>query len=155
MYDINDGVVRTVYSATFDESFKRRLAGIKMYDTAREIYGLRRSSGKRGSVVNHDLVFSEPDDPFTIGIVRRQLAQMPRGEAMKEGSECVEKPEEDDGQDTSRREKKRMTVVNTDVIGEFESMEGEEFIDLRVAKYFKGELYYGDEHRLKVKKKHI
>ena len=39
MYDINAAVVRTVYSATFDESFRRRLAGIKVYDTAREMYG--------------------------------------------------------------------------------------------------------------------
>ena len=50
MYDINAAVVRTVYSATFDESFRRRLAGIKVYDTAREIYGLRKRSGKHGAV---------------------------------------------------------------------------------------------------------
>ena len=47
MYDVNDAVIRTAYSATFDESFRRRLAGIKVYDSAREIYGLRRCSGKR------------------------------------------------------------------------------------------------------------
>ena len=144
MYDINDGVVRTVYSATFDESFRRRLAGIKVYDTAREIYGLRRCSGKRGSVVNHDLVFSEPDDPFTVGIVRRQLAQMSQGEELKGACEGVERSKEDDGQKSSSSEKKRTkTVINTDSVGEFESMEGEEFVDLRVAKYFKRELYYG------------
>ena len=40
MYDINASVTRTGYSETFDESFRRRLAGIKVYDTAQEVYGL-------------------------------------------------------------------------------------------------------------------
>ena len=95
MYDINAAVVRTVYSATFDESFRRRLAGIKVHDTAREIYGLRRCSGKRGAVVNHDLVFSEPDDPLTIGIVRRQLAEVSQSEALRGVSKAVEKSGKD------------------------------------------------------------
>merc|ERR1711965_254690 len=91
MYDINNAVVRTVYSATFDESFRRRIAGIKVYDTAREIYGLRKCSGKHGRVVSHDLAFSEPDDPLTIGIVRRQLAEVSKSEALRGVSKAVEK----------------------------------------------------------------
>ena len=32
-------------------------------------------------MVNHDLVLSEPDDTLTIGIVRRQLAEVSQSEA--------------------------------------------------------------------------
>ena len=43
MYDINAGVVRTVFSATFDESFVRRSCGIRVYvlSTVRSVVGKR------------------------------------------------------------------------------------------------------------------
>ena len=42
MYDVNAGIVRTVYSASFDESFVRRACGIRVYDKAREIDSAKR-----------------------------------------------------------------------------------------------------------------
>ena len=144
MYDINAAVVRTVYSATFDESFRRRLAGIKVYDTAREIYGLRKRSGKHGAVVNHDLVFSEPDDPLTIGIVRRQLAEVSQSEALRGVDKRVAKSgKEKESVVPTPKVSEIRTKIDMDSMGELDGMEGEDFIDLRVAKFFKDELFYG------------
>ena len=144
MYDINAAVVRTVYSATFDESFRRRLAGIKVYDTAREIYGLRKRSGKHGAVVNHDLVFSEPDDPLTIGIVRRQLAEVSQSEALRGVDKRVAKSgKEKESVVPTPNVSEIRTMIDMDSMGELDGMEGEDSIDLRVAKFFKDELFYG------------
>ena len=66
IYDVNAGVVRTVFSGAFDESFVRRSCGIRVYDQARAIDSAKRqrvSLGKR-PVVASKLVFQEPDDPL-------------------------------------------------------------------------------------------
>ena len=52
MYDTNAGVVRTVFSATFDESFVRRPCGIRVYDQARAIDNAKR----RGKGLGHKQV---------------------------------------------------------------------------------------------------
>ena len=70
MYDIKAGIIRTVYAATFDESFVRRRFGLAVYDRARKIY----SRQSRTSDAMHDeLLFTHDDDPFLYDIVRAQL----------------------------------------------------------------------------------
>ena len=71
MYDIKDGIIRTVYSATFDESFVRRRCGLGVYDKAREIYS--NKSRKNVDIVTSDLLFTYEDDPFTYDILRSHL----------------------------------------------------------------------------------
>ena len=63
MYDIKDGIIRTVYSATFDGGFVRRRCGLGVYDKAREIYS--NKSRKNVDIVTSDLLFTYEDDPFT------------------------------------------------------------------------------------------
>ena len=77
MYDINAGVVRTVFSATFDESFVRRDCGIRVYDQARAIDSAKRRGKALGArhVVSSELVFGEPDDPLIMGTARRMLSE--------------------------------------------------------------------------------
>ena len=70
MYGIKAGIIRTVYAATFDESFVRRRFGLAVYYRAREIY----SRHSRTSNVLHDeLLFTHDDDPFLYDILRAQL----------------------------------------------------------------------------------
>ena len=77
MYDINAGVVRTVLSATFDESFVRRACGIRVYDQARSIDSAKRRCKALGNVqvVASELVFEQPDDPLIMGTARRMLSE--------------------------------------------------------------------------------
>ena len=75
MFDINAGMVRTVFSASFDESFVRRSCGIRVYDQARAIDSAKRrgkAMGKDQPVVS-ELFFSEPDDPLVMGVARAML----------------------------------------------------------------------------------
>ena len=94
MYDINAGVVRTVFSATFDESFVRRDCGIRVYDQARAMDSAKRRGKALGNkqVVTSELVFGEPDDPLIMGTARRMLSEhagwetpalAPRGDTKK------------------------------------------------------------------------
>ena len=86
MYDIKAGIIRTVYAATFDESFVRRRFGLAVYDRAREIY----SRQSRTSDAMHDeLLFTHDDDPFLYDIVRAQLdvdAAIGEGEGLEASS---------------------------------------------------------------------
>ena len=76
MYDVNAGIVRTVYSASFDESFVRRACGIRVYDKAREIDSAKRKGkalGHKCRVTSAELIFEAPDDILLTGIARQQL----------------------------------------------------------------------------------
>ena len=75
MYDIQTGTIRTVFSATFDESMVRRRCNIRVYDKAREIFTLQRQgiSPHQSNEVVEELVFGEPDDQLTYGIIRRHF----------------------------------------------------------------------------------
>ena len=77
MYDINAGVVRTLFSATFDKSFVRCSCGIRVYDQARAIDSAKRRGKALGTkqVVASELVFGEPDDPLIMGTARRMLSE--------------------------------------------------------------------------------
>ena len=46
MYDIHTGTIRTVFSATFDESMVRRRCNIRVYDKAREKLSIILPSGQ-------------------------------------------------------------------------------------------------------------
>ena len=72
MYDINAGVVRTVFSATFDESFVKRSCGIRVHDQARAIDSATRRGRALGKkpVVASELVFAQPDDVLVMGVAR-------------------------------------------------------------------------------------
>ena len=63
MYDIQTGTIRTVFSATFDESMVRRRCNIRVYDKAREIFTLQRQgiSPHQSNEVVEEVVFGEPD----------------------------------------------------------------------------------------------
>ena len=75
MYDINAGAMRTMFSATFDESLVRRGCNIRVYDKAREILTLKKkcTPPDKSKVVVEELVFGEPDDELVCGIVRNQF----------------------------------------------------------------------------------
>ena len=75
MYDIHTGTIRTVFSATFDESMVRRRCNIRVYDKAREIFTLQRQGllQEQAKEVVEELVFGEPDDQLTFGIIRRHF----------------------------------------------------------------------------------
>ena len=77
MYDINAGIVRTVFSATFDESFVRRDCGLRVYDKARSIDSAKRRGKALGNVpvVASELEFAQPDDPLVMGVARRMLSE--------------------------------------------------------------------------------
>ena len=86
MYDIKAGIIRTVYAATFDESFVRRRFGLAVYDRAREIYSRQSTTS---DVMHDELLFTHDDDPFLYDIVRAQLdvdAAIGEGEGLEASS---------------------------------------------------------------------
>ena len=94
MYDIKAGIIRTVYAATFDESFVRRRFGLAVYDRARDIYS-RQS--RTSDAVHDELLFTHDDDPFLYDIVRAQLdvdAAIGEGEGIDANPPSLGTPDE-------------------------------------------------------------
>jgi len=162
MYDINAGVVRTVFSATFDESFVRRACGIRVYDQARAIDSAKRRGRALGNkqVVASELVFGEPDDPLIMGTARRMLsdktgwdppvvaprgdverdvpAVAPRGDEESDGSEKAVKQEQNGVIDGPPDNGPDMNAVDIDNLPK-----GRGAVGLRVAKDFRQGVFVG------------
>ena len=159
MFDINAGMVRTVFSASFDESFVRRSCGIRVYDQARAIDSAKRrgkAMGKDQPVVS-ELFFSEPDDPLVMGVARAMLdsddrwnkRQAPdvktRGE---ETSDVAPRGEKSSGEprkmpDLGAKQKSEAAAGGTSAVDVNNLPKGDEAVGLRVAKDFTQGVFLG------------